>query len=586
MATYKTVTVKSSGGTYTNLNAVDAGEATNLVTAGGDLVVDVYNFEDTTAAVFDGAWTTDATHRVVIRAVDDHEGKWSTGAYRLTNSSTSPLTNKSIDYLFLDGIQIQSTSTGGLLGGYYAHGDLNAAGVTEMDRCIQVGPDGGTTSIGVWNGEPLHDIEIRNSVVYGWYRGLGSTGTGSKIESDNVTIDDCDIGVRVNYGGHVLTNTRITNCTTPIATGEGNIDSASDYNLTDDATAPTNWGSNSLDTATVDYVDGSNGTLTSRDYHLGATDDGIGAGDDLSSSFTTDIDGDTRSSWDIGADEYGTGDATVSPNDSTHAHSADNVTVSVLNLPTDLTAVSASLSSIDITWTDTNAAGKQYRVYWHADGDTLWNLDGQVAAGSESYTIEWLDEGAYLIGISAFDATEETAMATVQGMTVVTLLPAESTHAHTADNVTVTTTGTSIVPADAAHGHTADNATVDVTTVSVVVQDATHAHAADYVSVFDEDVFTPPSGLVLTVTADRINATWTDTNAGAFPYRVYYLRTGLDSAFTFDSETSAGAESASVKYLATGTEYTIKVAPYDTPTLGPGAEDNATTGSLLRFSFR
>lgn len=309
MATYKTVTVKSSGGTYTNLNAVDAGEATDLTAESGDLVVLCDNIEDTTAVIFDGAWTTDATHRVIIRAVDDHDGTWDTSAYRLTNSSTSPLINKTVDYLFLDGIQINATHTTATLGGYYAHGDLNAVGVTEMDRCVLVGPDAGAANIGVWNSEPLHDIEIRNSVVYGWYRGLGSTGSGAKIVSENVTVDDCDYGVRVNYGGHVLTNTRITNCTTPIATGEGNIDAASDYNLTD-GTAPTNWGANSIDstdTPTVDYVDDDNATLTSRDYHISTDDDGYGAGDDLSGSFTDDIDGDERGVWSIGADD-GPGD--------------------------------------------------------------------------------------------------------------------------------------------------------------------------------------------------------------------------------------------------------------------------------------
>ena len=543
MATYKTVTVKSSGGDYATLNAVDAGEATDLTATAGDLVVECYNFEDTTQALFDDAgWVTDSTHRLVIRAVDGHGGKWNTSCYRMVGA-TGRIVNQTIDYLFIDGVQCNLTNAGSNAQGYYAHSSLDAVGETEIDRMIVVGVTGATAPDGITNSEPLHDIKIRNSVLYGLQNGIASAGTGSRIIADNVTVDDCINGITPGYAGHILTNCRITNCTNVVSATTSDLDAASNYNLTD-GTAPANWGANSIDstdTPTVDYLDSSNATLTARDYHLASTSDsGYNTGTDLSGSFTTDIDSDTRSSWDIGADEYGTGAATINSADATHAHTADNVTLATLNLPTDLTAVSASLSSIDISWTDTNSGTKQYRVYWHADGDTLWNLDGQVAAGSTSYTIEWLAEGSYVIGISAFDATEETAMATVQGMTVVTLLPAESTHAHTADNV----------------------------------------------SVFDEDVFTPPSGLVLTVTADRIDATWTDTNAGSFPYRVYYLRTGLDSVFTFDSETSAGAESASVKYLATGTEYTIKVAPYDTPTLGPGAQDDATTGSVLRFSAR
>lgn len=39
-------------------------------------------------------------------------------------------------------------------------------------------------------------------------------------------------------------------------------------------------------------------------YHIKAGSNLIGAGGDISGTFTTDIDGDTRSAWDIGADEY------------------------------------------------------------------------------------------------------------------------------------------------------------------------------------------------------------------------------------------------------------------------------------------
>lgn len=41
----------------------------------------------------------------------------------------------------------------------------------------------------------------------------------------------------------------------------------------------------------------------SEDFHLKAGADCLAAGQDLSSVFTTDIDGDTRSNWDVGADE-------------------------------------------------------------------------------------------------------------------------------------------------------------------------------------------------------------------------------------------------------------------------------------------
>ena len=85
MATWKTVTVKSSAGDYNNLNAALATEKTDLTAQTGDLVIECYNFSDTTRVIGTSTqgWVTDGTHRVIIRAVDDHGGKWSTSAYRL-----------------------------------------------------------------------------------------------------------------------------------------------------------------------------------------------------------------------------------------------------------------------------------------------------------------------------------------------------------------------------------------------------------------------------------------------------------------------------------------------------------------------
>ena len=286
--------------------------------------------------------------------------------------------------------------------------------------------------------------------------------------------------------------------------------------------------------------------------------------------------------WDIGADQWSSTPTpgVVSPNDAAHVFSGANVTISTLNTPTGVSAVSDSLTSIAVSWTDTNAGAAAYRVY--VDGARV----AQTAVGDTSFTVEWLAEGSYTIGVSAFDATSETQTADVVGWTVVTLLTADTLHAHSADNVTLTTSATTVVPADATHAHTADNVTLDVTTVSVVPADATHAHTADNANVYDTTVFSAATDLVLTVVADQITATWTDTNGGSYAYRVYYMRPGVDADFTLDSETNAGAETAVIKYLATGTDYTVKVAPYDSPTLGPGVEDTATTGSVMVFSSR
>jgi len=295
MATWKTVTVGTTG-TYATLNAAQAAEATDLTAQSGDLVISCQSFEDTTQCVFGStAWDTDPTHRVIVRAVDNHLGKWSTSAYRMVGND-SRIINQAVNYIFLDGIQCNLTGAGINGVGYLADSSLGAAGETEIDKLIVAGVPSATQPDGVWNSEPLHDIKIRNSIIYGLQNGIGNTGTGSKIIAENITVDDCLNGVFDSYGSHKLTNCRITNCA-DAKDGGGTLDAASDYNLTNSTgAAPTNWGSNSIsstDSPTINYVT-STGTLTARDYHILAGDSGIGAGVNLSTSFTDDIDGDTR----------------------------------------------------------------------------------------------------------------------------------------------------------------------------------------------------------------------------------------------------------------------------------------------------
>ena len=61
----------------------------------------------------------------------------------------------------------------------------------------------------------------------------------------------------------------------------------------------------------------------------------------------------------------------------------------------------------------------------------------------------------------------------------VSLTVSDSTHAHTAENLTLTTTGsTSLAVSDAAHAHAADSPTL-TTSTALAVSDALHAHAAE-----------------------------------------------------------------------------------------------------------
>jgi hypothetical protein len=162
------------------------------------------------------------------------------------------------------------------------------------------------TFIHFLDGSPVY--KFRNCLFYGMGNATAATAfyfdaSTAVVYFDNCTIDGFTYGFKLDGTGVRVRNTRVTNCTGVIdSTGAStSFHADSDYNLTD-ASAPTNWGANSLDstdTPTIDYVDDSNATLTSRDYHINSTSDsGYQAGTDLSSDgnnpFTDDIDGDTR----------------------------------------------------------------------------------------------------------------------------------------------------------------------------------------------------------------------------------------------------------------------------------------------------
>ena len=299
---------------YASINAMFAGEDGLDCTATGiegDLVVQLEDFEDTTPVLYvsGSGITTDATYGVRFVMVDDPGGKWSTSAYRLVVTGGSDpaafgyFANLA-EHLHIEGIQIFFESDDTTPGGIVVAGSPGTGSIFELDKGIILLDDNASDKLaGIRTTEANVDHYVRNTVIYSNGANAASSGirmaaSGASLWLYNVTIDDIGIGMELDSADKVRAkNTRITNVTT---VADAQLHSDSDHNLTD-GTAPTNWGASSLDstdTPTIDYVDDTNATLTSRDYHLGATDSGIGAGTDLSSdgdmSFTDDIDGDTR----------------------------------------------------------------------------------------------------------------------------------------------------------------------------------------------------------------------------------------------------------------------------------------------------
>lgn len=148
---------------------------------------------------------------------------------------------------------------------------------------------------------------VWNNIIYtfrgsGVTAGIGITGQlGGRpiVYAFNNTIVDADEGIGNNFDGTSVwsINNVVQDCGDSF---RGNFNSGSGFNLNDQSDSP---GSDNINSTSLEFVD-----LAGDDYHLTSADAAIAIGTDLSGdanlSFTTDIDGETRSVWNMGADEW------------------------------------------------------------------------------------------------------------------------------------------------------------------------------------------------------------------------------------------------------------------------------------------
>lgn len=309
------VTIGSDGAEsydYSTLSACEAGEQT----VGSDLVTDgdycVWEIRGTWASAETNyttvsGWTTDDTHDVTIQAVGDarHDGKWTDTAHRIVTTNAPALMQGGCDWLTVIGLQCSVVEPAAV--GKCTIGTAVNNGRCRMLDCIFVGHGSATywaPPVYCYDSDGTGYVEIAKCLIYNLptastsYGGVvirNASSTTSKIRNCTV-IASSDIPC---YDRKGTTPVLAQNC---IAQGSsdgfaGTYESGSDYNCSNVAgDAP---GANSIHEATVAFVDADN-----DDYHISPSDTTgvIGGGDDLSAYFTTDIDGDTITTWSIGAD--------------------------------------------------------------------------------------------------------------------------------------------------------------------------------------------------------------------------------------------------------------------------------------------
>ena len=294
------------GEDYTTLVGWEAGEQTSY--SSGDIAIaDCQrdgSAKDTDELTIHG-WTAGVIPKIIVNSSYRHEGKvadqqaGSNYIYVLNTTDVTAIDVYIADTV-IDGLYIDQVHTSGAtsLG-------IRDRSNTLIKECII---DVDYTAGGNATGLELHNGELRNTVIIGaGSRGVYRRESGSAGDINNCTISGFTNGIDGVVGITVTNTVSMDNSSVDF---NGTFASGSDYTVTSDSTA---LGTNKATgkTSYTDYFE----DYSAGDHHLKNTSNDLWslAGVDLSGDFSDDIDGDTRSNWDIGCDEYVTADASMPP---------------------------------------------------------------------------------------------------------------------------------------------------------------------------------------------------------------------------------------------------------------------------------
>jgi len=286
----------------------------NLVCAEKSAVAKIdgpWTSADTTAVLING-WNTDATHYIKIytTASARHSGKWDDNKYRLVLSSGN-IIDIDEDYVRIDGIQVKTTSTGGVR--LFDLGTNLTENANEIRIQNVIGVGNPSVSVidsqhGIYCLGQYVRLYVFNSIFYGLPQFSVSsvivTGYDSTfVKAYNVTGIGSVYGFWEWAGGGEIT---VKNCYSGGGTySYTNIPSGQKTTCASSDTG----GSEGLQNIAANTNNFKNVTAGSEDFHIPVNsalkDKGTNtSGDAAPMNFTTDIDRQNRAgSWDIGADE-------------------------------------------------------------------------------------------------------------------------------------------------------------------------------------------------------------------------------------------------------------------------------------------
>ncbi|HOZ56338.1 MAG TPA: hypothetical protein PLH29_03880, partial [bacterium] len=283
----------------------------DLVASNTSLLVSCYNDALDTATVTITGWTTDSSHYIKIYTphtasqvgtTQRHTGKWDTAGYRLevTNSNGLDIRDNNVR---VEGLQIKLNMSDNI-----GYGGISFLTLSEPDstdqraawNIITASNSGSGNAYGIIAASPDNTTtRFFSNIIYDLDYGLYVANANSYIY--NNTTYNCDTGI---YG--TSTTKVVENLAQACGTDTCFVSSVadtwgenSDRNLSSDNTAP---GTNAQKSATINFKDSTN-----HDFHLAATDtiakNAWDTVDTMADYYYLDIDGNTKSLWDIGADE-------------------------------------------------------------------------------------------------------------------------------------------------------------------------------------------------------------------------------------------------------------------------------------------
>lgn len=307
MATYTKTVDPNGGADYASIALWEAGEQT-LYTSGDIAIADCKrtgSLKDTTAVVVSG-WTIGVIPKIIVNAAHRHEGKFvdrraDNNFIYIIQVMQAAVINISTPATVVDGLYISGGDNGS------ARAILNGANNTVVQNCIMTLTEWVSSA-----GYAVYYAQIkantnnvfRNNVVKGGCTYL-IFSYDQLLAENNTLIRTGGVASGLFYSSSGLVtakNNVVMGAQAGFLCFTGTFHADSNNNVSSDASAPgTNKAINKTDYAAY-FVD-----HTTGDFHLKDTSFNLWgiSGTDLSGTFTTDIDGQTRTgAWDIGADQY------------------------------------------------------------------------------------------------------------------------------------------------------------------------------------------------------------------------------------------------------------------------------------------